>query len=148
DRLRRRGDLQHAPISAPQQFRPLAERVDVAQYGATVPKELLALRGQDEAAPDAVKQAEPQFALKLAELPRERGLSDAQAQRGFGNGAQLRYDGEGAQAPQVHRTNLCRIGMEYYNNYALDRAYPAFGHRVAALPGGDRRNSILVSKLA
>jgi hypothetical protein len=85
----------------------------VAQYGAAIPEELLALRSQDEAAPDAVKQSESQLALEIADLPRKGGLSDAQAQRCFRNRAQLRYGDEGAQAPQVHACNLCQIGMQF-----------------------------------
>jgi hypothetical protein len=42
----------------------------MGQYAPTIREELLAFCGQDEAAPNAVKQPQAQFLLKIAELPR------------------------------------------------------------------------------
>ncbi len=53
--MRRGSNLQHPPVSTAEQFHPLAERIDVAQYCAAIPEELLAFRSQDEAASNAVK---------------------------------------------------------------------------------------------
>jgi hypothetical protein len=51
--------IQHAPVSTPEQFHPLAKHVDVPQYGAALPEKLLAFRSHHEAAADAVKQSKP-----------------------------------------------------------------------------------------
>jgi hypothetical protein len=111
DRVRRGGNLQHPPVSAPEYFYPLAENVDMGQYAATIPEELLAFCGQDEAASNAVKQPKPQLLLKVHDLPRKSRLRNAQAQRRFRNRAQFRYSDERSQAPQVHTFNVCLIGI-------------------------------------
>jgi len=49
------GKLQRPPVSPPEQFDPLAERVEMVEYVATIDEELLAFCGQGKAAPDAVK---------------------------------------------------------------------------------------------
>jgi hypothetical protein len=100
--VRRSSKLQHSPVSPPEYFRPLADGVDVSQHAATVLEELLALCGQDKATPNAIKQPEAQFLLKIAELPRQGRLPYAQAHRRFRNRAQLGDGNEGSQAPQIH----------------------------------------------
>src|SRR5262245_26298337 len=102
DRVRRRGDLQHPCVSPPEYFCPLAECVDMGQYTATMPEELLAFRGQGEAAPDPVKQPEPKLLLEVHYLPRERRLRNAQPQRRFRHRAQFRHRDERSQPPQFH----------------------------------------------
>ena len=76
DRVRRRGNLQHPSVSTLEHFHPLAEPIDMGQYTATISEELLAFRGQDEAAPDAVEQPKPQLLLKLHYLPRKSRLGN------------------------------------------------------------------------
>jgi hypothetical protein len=84
----------------------------MGQYAATVREELLAFCCQDQAAPNAVKQSEAQFLLKIAELPRQGRLPYTQEQRGFQHRAQLGDGNKGSQAPQVHDFNVCLVGME------------------------------------
>ena len=113
DRVRRGGNLQHPPVSTLEHLHPLAERIDMGQYTASVSEELLAFGGQDEAAPDAVEQPKPQLLLEVHDLPRKSRLRDAQPQRRFRNRAQFRHGDERSQAPQVHN-------LEIYAPSALD----------------------------
>src|SRR5262249_19540073 len=101
DRMRRGGNLQHPPVATAGEFDPFAQRLDMAHYAATIAEELLALCSQHQAASNAVKESQPQLLLEIADLSREGGLPDAQAQRCFRHRAQLGYGDKGAQAPQV-----------------------------------------------
>ena len=96
-------------VSTPEHFHPLAEPIDMGQYTATIPEELLAFRGQDEAAPDAVEQPKPQLLLKLHYLPRKSRLRNPQSQRRFRNRSQFRHGDERSQAPQLHDVNVCSL---------------------------------------
>lgn len=111
DRVRRRGDLEHSPVSAPQDLRAFADRVEIGQYTAAVGEEFLAFAGQDEAPPHVVEQPQAQLLLKIADLSRQRGLSNAQAQRSFRYAAQLGDCNERSQAPRIHPLIVCRTGM-------------------------------------
>jgi hypothetical protein len=62
--------------------------------------------------------------LKISDLSRKGGLSNAQVHRGFGHGPQFGDGNEGSEAPQIHAKNICRRGMEYQHNYALDGSRP------------------------
>ncbi|HEY1361194.1 MAG TPA: hypothetical protein VGF60_03050 [Xanthobacteraceae bacterium] len=83
----------------------------MSECTATVGEELLAFCRQDETAAEPVEEPEPQLLLKVAELPGKGRLADAQADRGFRDGAQLGDGDEGSQALEVHRGNVCRAGM-------------------------------------
>jgi hypothetical protein len=67
-----------------------------------MPEELLAFRGQGEAAPDPIEQPEPKLLLEVHDLPRERRLRNPQPQRRFRHGAQFRHSDECSQPPQFH----------------------------------------------
>jgi hypothetical protein len=111
DRVRWSGDLEHPPFSAPKDLCVFADGVEIGQYAAAIREELLAHCGQNEATPYAVKQPEAQLLLKMTDLSRKCGLSDAQAHRGFRYGAQLGDGSEGSQTPQIHTAILCLTGM-------------------------------------
>ena len=76
-----------------------------------MPEELLAFRGQDKAAPNAVKQPKPELLLEVHDLPRKSRLRDAQSQRGFRNRAQFRHSNERSQPPQLHAFNVCLMSI-------------------------------------
>ena len=81
DELRRRRHLQHACVAAPKQPRALADCLGVIQQSAAIDEQLLAFAGQDKPAPHAVEELEPELVLQFADLPRQRGLGNAQVQR-------------------------------------------------------------------
>jgi hypothetical protein len=83
DRVRWGGYLQYPPISTPENFRPLAQRIDMCECTPTFCEKLLTSCRQDETPANAVKEPEPQFLLKVAELPRKGRLPNAQAEGCF-----------------------------------------------------------------
>jgi hypothetical protein len=100
--MRWRGDLEHSSVAAPKDLGALSDNLAIGQYPAAIRQQLLALCGQDEASPDPVKQLESQLLLEIADLSRERGLSNAQTYRGFRHSAQFRDRNKSSQAPQIH----------------------------------------------
>ena len=80
DHVRRGCHLQHPTVSAPEKLRPLAERSDLAQQAAAVSEQLLSFSGQDEPATDTIEKHEAELMFKIADLPGQSGLGDAQAQ--------------------------------------------------------------------
>jgi hypothetical protein len=109
--VRWRRDPQHSPVSAPKDLRALADGVEISQYAAAIREELLAFSGQDEAPPHVVEQPQAQLLLKIADLSRKRGLSNPQPHRSFRYAAQFSDCNEGSQAPRIHRSILCLVGM-------------------------------------
>jgi hypothetical protein len=61
DCLRRRGQLQHAGVSALEQLYPFAKRAHLTQYPAAISEQVLTSGSQEEAATDTVKKLEPAF---------------------------------------------------------------------------------------
>jgi hypothetical protein len=120
DGMRWRGDFHHPSISAPKYVCAFAHGVEIGHHAATIRKKLLAFCSQGETASDPVKQPEPQLLLKITELSRKRRLPDTQAQRGLRYRAEFGDGNKGSQTPQIHCSILCRMGMEYQSNYALD----------------------------
>jgi hypothetical protein len=86
----------------PEKLRPLTDGVGVVQQTAAIAQQLLALPGQQQPAADTIEQLETQLLLQIADLPRQGGLGNAQAQRRLGDGTELRHSDEGPRAPQVH----------------------------------------------
>jgi hypothetical protein len=99
-----------------------ADGVEIGQYAAAIREELLAFCGQDEAPPHVVEQPQAQLLLKITELSRKRRLSNAQADRSFRYAAQFSDCNEGSQAPRIHFSILCLVGIGCQHNYALDRS--------------------------
>src|SRR5690349_3155957 len=118
--MRRRGDLQHTPVSPPKDRRAFADRIEIGQYAATIREELLALCGQDQTSTDVVEQRQAQLLLKIADLSGKRRLSNTQAHRRFRYAAQFSDCNEGFQAPRIHRSIVCPAGIDFQHNYALD----------------------------
>jgi hypothetical protein len=98
----------------------LAHGVEIGQYAAAIREKLLAFSGQHDAPPHVVEQPQAQFLLKIADLSRQRRLSDAQPHRSFRYAAQFSDCNEGSQASRIHRSIVCPVGMEFQHNYALD----------------------------
>jgi len=94
--------------------------VEIGQHAAAIREKLLAFYSQDEAPPDAVEQSQAQLLLKISDLSRKCRLSNAQAQRGLRYSAEFGDRNEGSQAPEVHGSILCLIGIQSQSNYALD----------------------------
>jgi hypothetical protein len=78
DCLGRCGQLEDAGVSALEQLYPFAKRAHLTQYPAAISEQLLASGGQEEAATDTVKKLEPAFTFKIADLPRQGRLANAQ----------------------------------------------------------------------
>src|SRR5271156_3146283 len=95
-------NLQDAGVGSPQSLSALAERADCAKDGAAIAEQLLALAGQNQTAPNAVEQPEPELFLELLDLAGECGLGDAQPQRRLRDSALLGNGDEGSQVPKVH----------------------------------------------
>jgi hypothetical protein len=106
DRLRRRGELEHAEVSALKQLDAFAERPHLAQHAAAICEQLLAPGGQKKAAADPVKKLEPSFVFEFADLPRKSRLADAQPHRRLRHRAEVGHRDEGSQAFQVHSAYL------------------------------------------
>jgi hypothetical protein len=102
DGLGRRRDLDHAGVPAFEQFDPFAERVHLPQHPPAIAQELLAPRGEEQAAADPVEQPEPAFVFEIGNLPRQRGLADAQTQRRLRHSAEVSDCNERSQALYVH----------------------------------------------
>ena len=58
--------------------------------------------------------------LKISDLSRKGGLSNAQVNRGFRYGPHLGDSNKGSEAPQIHTHILCLAGIRSQHNYALD----------------------------
>src|SRR5258708_1477333 len=78
DCLRRCGQLQHAGVYALEQLYPFAKRAHLTQYATAISEQLLASGRYEEAATDTVKKLEPAFIFKIADLPRQSRLANAQ----------------------------------------------------------------------
>jgi hypothetical protein len=78
DHLRRGRHLQHAAVSATEQFCALAQRTDLAQDAAAISEQLLADGCQDETAPHAIKEPDAELLFEIADLPRQGRLADTQ----------------------------------------------------------------------
>src|SRR6185503_11876602 len=102
DELRRGRDLEHPDIATPQRLRPLVEGARMAEQRAAIAKHLLAFACQHETAADPVEQLQTELLLERADLPRQCGLRDPQAQRRLGDGAELGNGNEGSRVAQVH----------------------------------------------
>ena len=120
DRVRWCGDLQHSPVAAPKDLCAFFDDIEIGQDAAAIREKLFAFCGQDETSPYVIKQPETQLLLKITDLSRKCGLSDAQANRGFRYSAEFGDGNKGSQAPQIHDSILCLAGMECHHNYALD----------------------------
>src|SRR5262249_48078892 len=93
---------QYPGVPPPKQLDPLAQRVDLAQYGATVAEQVLADGGQDQTAPNTIEQLETELPLEIADLSRQGRLAHAQTQRRLGDRAHLGNGNESSQALEVH----------------------------------------------
>jgi hypothetical protein len=98
----RGGHFQDANVTAAEVLRPLSNAGDVIQQATTIVEQLLAFPGQQEATSDAIEQLETEFLLKVAYVPGQSGLSDAQAQRCLRDSAKLGYGDERPYVPQIH----------------------------------------------
>src|SRR5436190_23845513 len=78
DCLRRGGQLEHAGVSALEQLYALAKRGHLTQDPAAISEQLLASGSQEEATTDTVKKLKPAFMFKIADLPRQGRLANAQ----------------------------------------------------------------------
>jgi len=89
DRVRWRGDLEHSPVAIPQDLCAFADGIEIGQYATAIREELLAFCGQNEATPHVIEEPQAQFLLKIADLSRQRRLSNAQPYRSLGYAAQF-----------------------------------------------------------
>jgi len=68
-RLRGRSHPEQSGLAALEGPRPLAERLGVRQQAAAPLEQILALRGELDAAPDPVEEPHPQLRLQRVNLP-------------------------------------------------------------------------------
>ena len=106
DMLRRGADLENAAVAMSQLLSPLAQRAGVVQQTAAVGEQLLACTGQQQAAADAIEQLETELPLKVADLPGQRRLGDAQLQRRLRHRAEFGHGHESPGVPKVHAVLL------------------------------------------
>ncbi len=95
-------DFEQSHVSTAEVICLLNEQCHVTQHVATILDELLALFREHQTTSDAIEKLEVEFLFKIDDLPRQRGLCNAQPQRGFRDRTQLGDCDECAQAPQVH----------------------------------------------
>jgi hypothetical protein len=69
-----------------------------------------------------VEEPQAQLLLKIADLSRQRRLSNTQAHCSFRYAAQFSDCNKGSQAPGLHVRILCFAGIKSQHNYALDRS--------------------------
>jgi hypothetical protein len=67
-----------------------------------------------------IKETEAELLLKIADLPRQRRLPNAQVHRRFRHRAKVGDRDKGFQAPEIHGSIVFRSGMGCQHNYALD----------------------------
>ena len=67
-----------------------------------------------------IKETQAELLLKIADLPRQRRLPNAQVHRRFRHRAKFGDGDKGFQAPKIHGPIVFRGGMRCQHNYALD----------------------------
>src|SRR4051812_47889934 len=101
--MRRRRDAQHASIAPLEPIGLLANRSGIIQEPTAVLEHLYTFARQQQSASDAIKELESQFALKVGDLARQRGLGDMQLFGSPGNAADVAYGDECANFTKLHR---------------------------------------------
>jgi plastocyanin len=114
--LRRRPDSQDAAGAAPEHGAPRPERLGLGQDVAGPRGDLLAVRGGDDAATDAVEEPHAEIPLQIADLTRQRGLADVQTAGGQGHAARVDDADEIAEMAELHRAK-CPGGIDHSRSF-------------------------------
>ena len=70
------------------------------------------MSGQNQAASYTIKETQADLLLKIADLPRQRRLPNAQVHRRFRHRAKVGDGDKGFQAPEIHGPIVFRGGIE------------------------------------
>jgi hypothetical protein len=135
-------DLQHPDIAATEILCTLAETSGVIQQATAIVEQLLALTGQQQATSDPIEQPQAELRFKIADVPGQSGLGDAQVQRRLRDGAQFGDRDEGSYVPQVHtgayaRSLLNAREIKYWTDKHAEINLPAhIGRRACGTTNG------------
>src|ERR1043166_4823889 len=102
DHLGRGTDTQYSGLTAFEHACALAERIRLGQQVPAAPEQLLALRGEPDATPDAIEQRHARAAFERAYLPAKGRLTEVEPLGRAGKAAAIGDGHKGAQVTEVH----------------------------------------------
>jgi hypothetical protein len=106
NRLRRRGDFEHAGAFSPKQLDAFLDGPQLTQHAATIAEQLVSPSRKEKPTTDAVEKLEATLVFEVADLPGQGGLADMHVQRRLRHGAQIGDGDECPHALHVHSTYL------------------------------------------